>query len=119
MCKKKYDISELVAEHFVDGKSVVNCYVIHVDEDFKNNDYRNLKWVDKETHRMYTNNRKHIMCYDKDGVLLKEYPSVTFASKATEVSTTVILNCCKGKTKLSRSKDRTVYNGSLAKMNEN
>ncbi|MFW5699613.1 MAG: hypothetical protein ACOC31_03365 [Bacteroidota bacterium] len=50
-------VHKLVALHFCERPSEEHSFVIHLDFDKENNDYRNLKWVTRD--EMYEHHRKN------------------------------------------------------------
>jgi len=51
-------VSKFVAEHFCDKPSEEHDMVIHLDEDYENNKWINLKWVTKEEWHAFNQQRK-------------------------------------------------------------
>lgn len=93
-------IDEL-ADHFNIHRSTALRYVKRGEK---------LGWCAYNYQRLYENrkkssaaasiaSRKSVACYNFDGELIKVYDSIKEASIKENVSTTAIINCCKGKTK--------------------
>lgn len=105
--KKTYAIHRLVAEYFLDrpeGTTEVN----HKDGDKHNNNVSNLEWVTQAENQRHASNviKRHpfgkaprkVRCLDSDGNFVKEYESVSEASRAigTSYSRVGITMACKG-----------------------
>lgn len=108
--KKTFAIHRLVAEHFLerpDGATEVN----HKDGNKHNNHVSNLEWVTQAQNRSHAMKElgrhpfgkapRKVKCYDPDGNFVKEYESVSEASRAvgTAYSRVGITMACKGEYK--------------------
>ncbi len=70
-------VNRLVALAFVSGKTVLRCYVNHIDENKQNNDYTNLEWVTPSENNLHSLGRA-VYQYNSDGDLVRAYPAVKF-----------------------------------------
>ena len=103
---KKCNIHRLVAEAFIPNPNnypVVN----HKDENKLNNYVENLEWCSQKYNCNYGERnekignrvRKKITQYSKKGEKIKEWRSLTDASKTLNISKSDISLCCRGKLK--------------------
>ena len=110
--KNKY-IHRLVAQAFIPNPNHY-LYVNHKDENRKNNKVDNLEWCTALYNNTYKNahirkglknrnNRlsKKVYQLDDDNNIIKEYPSISEASRQLNVSIQAISDCLNGKTKHS------------------
>lgn len=108
--KKTFAIHRLVAEYFIErpeGAMEVN----HKDGNKHNNDVSNLEWVTQSENLRHARNElgkypfgkapRKVRCFDTDGNLIKEYESVSQASRdvGTAYSRVGITMACKGEYK--------------------
>lgn len=118
-------LHRLIAENFIENKNNYPC-INHIDGNKLNNNINNLEWCSyqhniKEAFRIglnnytFKNNFKHdywkgkygknhncskaILQYDKKGCFIKEWESITEASKETNINYYSISNNCRGKQK--------------------
>lgn len=107
--KKIYSmpIHRLVAEYFIPNP---NNYPIvnYLDENKFNNNANNLEWTTSAKNNRYSINkhpeRKHttkIIQYSLEGYFIKEWDSITEASKFYNINISSISNCLCGKSKSS------------------
>lgn len=110
--KNKY-IHRLVAEAFIPNPNNY-LYVNHKDENRKNNKVDNLEWCTALYNNIYQNahirrglknrnNRlsKRIYQLDDDNNIIKEYPSISEASRQLNLTMQSLSGCLNGKTKHS------------------
>ena len=110
--RKQFRLHRLVALAFIpnpDNLPQVN----HKDENKQNNNVSNLEWCDSKYNNNYGTrtkrlsetqlNRKDqskaVKQFTKDGVFIKEYPSMKEAERQTGFYQTAISSCCKGRYK--------------------
>lgn len=105
--KSAFYIHRLVANAFIpnpDNLPQVN----HKDENVKNNKVDNLEWCTAQYNSNYGNRnnkilkhiKKPILQYNLDGKFIKEYESITQASKETKIPiSSISANCCKQRDK--------------------
>lgn len=65
-------IHRLVAEYFVKKKSPKHKFLIHLDYDKSNNNFKNLKWVTKEEYVAHHNENPNVVKSRRKGVKLTE-----------------------------------------------
>lgn len=110
---KRKNIHRLVAEAFIPNSNNYNC-VNHKDENKHNNNIDNLEWC---THKYNMNygtiknkisqshkkenykKRKCVIQYDRDMNFIKEYNGICVAEKETKINRSLIIRCCKNKSK--------------------
>lgn len=111
LCKnrtqKTYTVHRLVAEAFIPNPQNLP-QVNHKDECKSNNRVDNLEFCDCRYNMLYSGNHlkgckaavkvnsKPILQYTLDGEFVKEYPSITEASRQTGIWHSNISNCCNG-----------------------
>ena len=123
--RKTIKVHRLVAEHFIENENNYPC-VNHIDSNRKNNDVSNLEWVTHKqnmehavkNHRfdnmaklnskrmkgnklngyIYANEitKKKIIQCDLDDNFIKEYQSISEASRQTGITITSISYCANG-----------------------
>lgn len=113
--RKNFLIHRLVAQAFIPNPK--NYPVInHKDENPLNNNVSNLEWCTQKYNTNYgtaqerrvkklTNRKdqsKPVLQYDKNGIFVKEYPSIMDAERNTGVNHQHIGKVCKGKLKSAR-----------------
>lgn len=100
-------IHRLVAEAFIPNPDNLPC-VNHKDENPSNANVNNLEWCTQQYNVLYSGlqNRKRwqniikpVLQYDKQMNLIKEWNTITEASKYYNIPVTNISKCCKGKRK--------------------
>ena len=94
--KQKF-IHRLVAKAFLPNDKEYE-QVNHKDCNRKNNNVNNLEWCSCQ-YNNYLAHAKKVVQYDKDGNKLAEYESLAIASAITNIQTSSISHCCRGKTK--------------------
>lgn len=107
--KRHLYIHRLVAQSFLDNPKNYKI-VNHKDENFKNNVYYNLEWCTAKYNcnygtrlqRIATKNNKPILQFDLNGNFIKEYESITQASKELNNSLNNISQCCLGRSRTSK-----------------
>ena len=109
---KTYTIHRLVALAFIpnpDNLPIIN----HKDENTSNNNVGNLEWCDYRYNNTYgtrlervskihlnrKDQSKKVKQFTKDGVFIKEYPSIMEAERQTGFNHSGILSCCIGRYK--------------------
>lgn len=111
---KQVAIHTLLAKTFIENPNNLKV-VVHIDGDKLNNNLENLKWgtmsdimkqayvlgTIKTSPNIQTNQKKHntkrVYVYDKNNILIKEFESVTQASKELLMSIVTISNRCTGR----------------------
>lgn len=111
--EKKFNIHRLVALAFVPNPKNLPC-INHKDENKKNNHVDNLEFCTHEYNNCYGNRierisklnkgkvsprRKPILQYTKEGIFIREWDSLTTASKELNISIGHIWSCCKNQRK--------------------
>lgn len=104
--KKPYLVHRLVAQAFIANPDNLP-FINHKDENPSNNCVDNLEWCTPKYNCNYgTRNRKiveknkiKITQLNKDGEFIKEWDSLTDASKILNISLSDICSCCGGKLK--------------------
>jgi hypothetical protein len=99
---KHFKIHRLVAQYFLENKENLPI-VNHKDKNVANNNVDNLEWCTYSYNNTYEGARdsqkKKILQYDLQGNFIKEWESVSSASKNVNTSAGNITECCKGKHK--------------------
>lgn len=102
-------VHRLVAQAFIPNDNNFPC-VNHKDEDPSNNNIDNLEWCSysynfhygnspikaRQNHLNHKKMSKPVICL-KNGVVIKEYPSVREAERQTGIKNQNIVLCCQGK----------------------
>ena len=102
--KKSKRIHQLVAQAFISNPNNLP-FVNHKDENVKNNVYSNLEWCTAKYNcnygtrlqRIAVKNNKPILQFDLNGNFIKEYESITQASKELNIKLNYISSCCLGR----------------------
>lgn len=103
---KRCNIHRLVAEAFIPNPNNL-LQVNHKDENKLNNCVGNLEWCSSKYNCNYGERnekignrvKKKITQYSKKGEIMKEWSSLTDASKTLNISKSDISLCCRGKLK--------------------
>jgi hypothetical protein len=99
-------IHRLVAFVFVDGRTIERDFVNHLDENGKNNHYKNLEWVTKQENAEYSLAKKVNQLDPKTGEIINTFASITKACYYLGLNhdgmCTEISYACSGKHKLTR-----------------
>ena len=106
---KFVNIHKLVANAFIDNPNNFK-YINHKDEDKTNNRVDNLEWCSfyynllygTRLERIAKKNNKPILQFDLNGNFIKEYESITQASKELNIKLDYISSCCLGRRKTSK-----------------
>lgn len=106
---KLVNVHKLVAEAFLDNPNNYK-YINHKDENKTNNNVENLEFCSFYYNLMYgtrvqriaEKNNKPILQFDLDGNFIKEYESITQASKELNNSLNNISQCCLGRSRTSK-----------------
>lgn len=107
--QKSKRIHQLVAQAFISNPNNLP-FVNHKDENVKNNVYYNLEWCTAKYNcnygtrlqRIAVKNNKPILQFDLNGNFIKEYESITQASKELNNSLNNISQCCLGRSRTSK-----------------
>lgn len=90
VCKR---VNRLVAEAFIDNP--LNLKVVnHKDYNRENNNVNNLEWLTVQDNAKYSLDKK-IIQYDLQGNFIKEWNSISEASKTLNINLGNIAECCK------------------------
>lgn len=102
--KKRYwhNIHRLIAENFIPNPNKLP-QVNHKDENKLNNEISNLEWCTvlynntygTRIDRVKQKTSKKVFQFNRSGEFLKEYPSISQASRETKISAGNIVACCK------------------------
>jgi hypothetical protein len=95
----RYEKHRLVAELFVKGKSKQKNIVNHIDEDKRNNYYKNFEWVTHKENMEHSFAKAVIMINKKTNKTIKTFKSIANAGEYFGKSSNNISNCCNGKGK--------------------
>lgn len=106
---KSIKVHKLVAEAFIPNPNNYNC-VNHKDENKTNNNVENLEFCSFYYNLMYgtrvqriaEKNNKPILQFDLEGNFIKEFESITQASKELNNSLNNISQCCLGRSRTSK-----------------
>lgn len=106
---KIFNIHNLVANAFIENPNNYK-YVNHKDENKTNNRVENLEFCSFYYNLMYgtrvqriaKKNNKPILQFDLEGNFIKEYESITQASKELNNSLNNISQCCLGRSRTSK-----------------
>ena len=101
---KSIKVHKLVAEAFILNPNNYNC-INHKDENKTNNRVENLEFCSFYYNLMYgtrvqriaKKNNKPILQFDLNGNFIKEYESITQASKELNIKIDYISSCCLGR----------------------
>lgn len=100
-CSVKLDkqnclVHRLVAQYFIENPNNFNC-VNHKDECKTNNSVENLEWCSHQYNTEYSCGKK-VLQLDSEGNVIKEWNSISEASRAFGIHHTVIFGCCNNTT---------------------
>lgn len=110
---KSIKIHRLIAQAFIDNPNKYE-QVNHKDENKLNNNANNLEWCDLNYNINYGTSHarscltrrtcctKNILQYDLHNNFIREFYSLSEASRTLHISISSILDCLKGRTKRSR-----------------
>ena len=110
--KKIPSVHRLVAKAFIPNPNNLET-VNHKDEDKTNNEISNLEWMSIKDNNNYgtrskrasetqindKNKSKVVQMFDRQGNLLKTFPSTNEAERVTGIYKSCISECCNGKKK--------------------
>lgn len=101
--RKNYSVHRLVAEAFIPNPDNLPT-VDHINRDRTDNCIENLRWADYKLQQENCDREtqakklsKPVLQYTLDMVFIKEYASVSEASRQTGISHAHITECCNGK----------------------
>ena len=102
--RKWIGVHRLVAKAFIPNPNNYPC-VNHKDENPLNNHVDNLEWCTVLYNNTYGNRiqkvtsktGKIVLQYSLDGEFIREYSSISEASRQTKTDASAICHCCKGK----------------------
>ena len=94
--KKRFYAHRLVANAYIPNSDKRKNQINHIDGNKENNNIDNLEWVTKEENQQYAlqlglRKYNHVFCFTKDKKLVAEYKTIAEASKATNISYSLIL----------------------------
>lgn len=96
--KKNIYVHRLVAEMFVEGKSVERDTVDHIDRNPRNNFFSNLRWATRSEQAInrnpWTHKGKSCLQYDTDFVLIKKWEKIADAAKSLGIAGSNISSAC-------------------------
>ena len=93
-----------VYETFSDNELTSIDQVNHIDGNKQNNNYTNLEKVSRQENMLHSyyvlkKNIKPIIQYDLNYNIIQEYPSISEAARVLNISTSGIVQACKGQIK--------------------
>lgn len=112
--RKCYMVHRLVAGAFLDNSDDKKTQINHIDGNKSNNNVINLEWCTQTENlihsfriglrkhnkeRLIETNRKPVLQLDFNENIIKEWYSMSDASRALGLSVSNICNCCKGQIK--------------------
>ncbi len=98
---KRIPVHRLVAYAFVEGRTKIKNCVDHIDENKRNNYYKNLQWTTLRDNTIKSIGKRINKIDRKTGRIINTFDSIADASKALgyEKHLGNIVNCCKGSRK--------------------
>ena len=96
-------VHRLVAIMFIDGRSDINNIVNHIDENKKNNYYKNLEWTTLKNNNKHSFAKKTCQIDPKTNEIIKIYDSAGDACidlKYERKMKYKIASCCRGERNL-------------------
>lgn len=93
--RKTYYIHRLVAYFFVERKNNKNYVVNHIDENKKNNHYKNLQWITHRQNTIFSVGKRICKIDKKSGEILDTYDSASSAARELgKKNSSCISGCC-------------------------